>query len=141
MFSQLLEQHGIRPTANRITVVGALQSMTHPVSMKELEDRLLTLDKSSIFRVLTLLREHHLVHVIETGDGSVRYELCHSDSQSHDDDEHVHFYCEQCHRTLCLHDTPVPQVNVPDGYAPFATNVLVRGLCPRCRSRQRREAL
>ncbi len=76
--TSLLEGHGIKPTANRLLIVKALASQHHPVSVKDLEDSLLTLDKSSIFRVLTLFREHHLVHAIETGEGIVKYELCQS---------------------------------------------------------------
>jgi Fur family ferric uptake transcriptional regulator len=130
--TSLLEEHGIKPTANRLLIVKALGAQRHPVSVKDLEDSLLTLDKSSIFRVLTLFREHHLVHAIETGEGIVKYELCLSHSEAEDDDEHVHFYCERCHRTICLHDIPVPQIPVPKGYRAEGTNVLVRGICDRC---------
>ena len=130
--TSLLEGHGIKPTANRLLIVKALASQYHPVSVKDLEDSLLTLDKSSIFRVLTLFREHHLVHAIETGEGIVKYELCQSHNEEEDDDEHVHFYCERCHRTICLHDIPVPQIPVPEGYRAEGINVLVRGICERC---------
>lgn len=130
--TSLLASHGIKPTVNRLLIVKALHSLHHPVSVKELEDSLLTLDKSSIFRVLTLFREHHLVHAIETGEGIVKYELCQSHNDVSDDDEHVHFYCERCHRTICLHDIPVPQIPVPEGYRAEGTNVLVRGVCERC---------
>lgn len=130
--TSLLEEHGIKPTVNRLLIVKALGAQRHPVSVKDLEDSLLTLDKSSIFRVLTLFREHHLVHAIETGEGIVKYELCQSHNEEQDDDEHVHFYCERCHRTICLHDIPVPQITVPEGYRAEGTNVLVRGICARC---------
>ena len=130
--TSLLEGHGIKPTANRLLIVKALASQHHPVSVKDLEDSLLTLDKSSIFRVLTLFREHHLVHAIETGEGIVKDELCQSHNEEEDDDEHVHFYCERCHRTICLHDIPVPQIPVPEGYRAEGINVLVRGICERC---------
>ena len=130
--TSLLGDHGIKPTANRLLIVKALASQHHPVSVKDLEDSLLTLDKSSIFRVLTLFREHHLVHAIETGEGIVKYELCQSHNEEEDDDEHVHFYCERCHRTICLHDIPVPQIPVPEGYRAEGINVLVRGICECC---------
>ncbi len=133
--TSLLEEHGIKPTVNRLLIVKALGAQHHPVSVKDLEESLLTLDKSSIFRVLTLFKEHHLVHAIETGEGIVKYELCQSHNEEEDDDEHVHFYCERCHRTICLHDIPVPQIPVPDGYRVESTNVLVRGICDRCLKR------
>ncbi len=88
--TDILIAHGIRPTANRILVVRALLAADRPMSLTELEHKILTLDKSGIFRALTIFRDNHLVHVIEDGGGSVRYELCTSDGED-DDDLHVHF--------------------------------------------------
>ena len=85
---RLLEEHDIKPTANRIVVVKALASSMLPQSLAELEHRIGTIDKSNVFRALTLFREHHLVHTIEgSGDGT-KYELCHSHDHEHDDDQH-----------------------------------------------------
>ena len=123
----------MKPTANRIIIVKALSQAGAPMSMKELEYSILSLDKSSIFRTLTLFRDHHLVHTIESGDGGVRYELCKSHDNNIDDDEHVHFYCEQCHKTYCLYDTLIPQVPVPEGFLPNSANYILRGICPHCR--------
>lgn len=70
----LLQQHGIKPTSNRILVVKALASEEYPSSLSEPCDRLVSVDKSGIFRSLVLFREHHLVHSLEDGDGGIRYE-------------------------------------------------------------------
>ncbi len=130
----LLASHHIKPTANRIVVAKTLAAAERPMSLSELEYKILSIDKSSVFRVLTLFREHHLVHVIEDGGDGVRYELCHShDGHAEDDDQHVHFYCERCHRTFCLHDTPIPTVSLPEGYRLTSINYMVKGLCPECR--------
>ena len=80
---EMLQEHGVKPTANRIVVVKALADAERPLSLSELEYKIMSIDKSGVFRALTLFREHHLVHVIEDGGDGVRYELCHS----HDDHE------------------------------------------------------
>ncbi len=131
-FVELLERHGIKPTANRIMIVKALAGEESPKTMKELEDTLVLIDKSNIFRALTLFRERRLVHTIEDGNGGTRYELCLSHSTSEDDDGHVHFFCEQCGRTFCLNSTPLPPVPLPPGYVRRSANFLVKGLCPQC---------
>lgn len=131
-----LRLHGIRPTANRILIVRALASAGRPMSLSELENGLLTVDKSSIFRALTVFKEHHLVHVIEDGGDGVRYELCMSGDGDTDDDLHVHFYCERCHRTFCIDNVPVPQVPLPRGYRRVSVNYMVKGFCPECSSRR-----
>lgn len=131
----LLEQHGIKLTANRILIAKIMSTLDYPISMKELETMLLTMDKSSIFRTLSLFKSHHLVHQMEDGNDIVRYELCYSHSEEEDEDIHVHFYCEHCHRTFCLNEIPVPQVNLPVGYRQTAVNYMIKGICPDCSQR------
>ena len=132
-YIQLLEAHNIKPTANRIMVIEALASSMQPQSLAELERRIQTIDKSNIFRALTLFREQHLIHAIEGGSDGTRYELCHSHSQDHDDDQHPHFYCERCQQTYCLEGVALPEIRLPEGFEPHTTNYLIKGLCPHCR--------
>lgn len=133
--TQLLAEHHIKPTANRIVIAKALAAEGRPVSMKELEARIQTIDKSNIFRTLTLFKEHHLVHTMEDGSDTVRYELCFSHDEDEDEDLHVHFFCERCRRTFCLYDTPIPPVRLPQGYEQTTVNYMVKGICPKCRHR------
>lgn len=134
---RLLQQHGIKPTSNRILVVKALAAEEHPSSLTELEDRMVSVDKSGIFRSLVLFRDHHLVHTIEDGEGAIRYELCLSHDGDEDDDMHVHFYCERCHRVFCLYDTPIPPVPLPRGFSRESANYMVKGVCAECNARMR----
>ena len=48
----LLEEHNVRPTANRIIVAGALAKAGMPMSLAELETEIDSIDKSNIFRAL-----------------------------------------------------------------------------------------
>ena len=129
---ELLEHHGVKPTANRLLIARALKDAERPLSLMELETRLETIDKSNVFRALAAFRDAHLVHVLEDAGEGVRYELCRSRHHGHDDDVHVHFYCTKCHRTYCLEDTPVPPVHVPEGYQTESVSYLVKGVCPQC---------
>ena len=133
--TQLLEEHGIKPTANRIVVVRELASALHPMTLAELEYKILTIDKSNIFRALNLFREHHLVHVIEGGYEGVRYELCHSHDHDHDADLHPHFYCERCQQTFCLDYTEIPAIPLPQGFIQNSANLMIKGICPDCQSK------
>lgn len=130
-FSKILEEHGIKPTANRILVLRMLGEIDRPMSLSELEYKALTIDKSGIFRTLSLFKENGLVHVIDDGEG-MRYELCRSHHTAHDDDTHVHFHCEKCHKTFCLEEIPIPEVVLPEGYRPMTANFIVKGICPQC---------
>ena len=129
----LLEEHGVKVTPNRLLVARALQEAGRPLSLMELEALLETVDKSAVFRTLVTFKDARLVHVLEDAGDGVRYELCHSHHDGHDDDVHVHFYCTRCHQTYCLEDTPVPPVQVPEGYRPESVSYLLKGVCPNCR--------
>ncbi len=131
-YTDVLNEHHIKPTANRIIVLKTLAETGRPLSMMELENKIMSIDKSGIFRTLSLFKDNHLVHVIEDGGDGVRYELCHSHDEEVDDDLHVHFYCEQCQRTYCLDHIPVPQVEVPQGFVVNSANYMVKGICPQC---------
>ena len=136
---KMLQEHGVKPTANRIVVARALAASDRPMSLSELEYKILSIDKSGVFRALTLFREHHLVHVLEDGGDGVRYELCYShEGHNHDDDQHVHFYCEGCQRTFCITDVRIPTVALPEGYVMESVNYMAKGLCPECSKKKNR---
>ena len=130
---EMMEHHGVKVTANRLTIARALAEAARPLSMMELEQAVETIDKSNVFRTLTVFREARLVHALEdTGEG-IRYELCRSHHEDADDDIHPHFYCTKCRRLFCLHGTAVPAIGVPEGFEVQAASYLVRGICPDCR--------
>lgn len=131
--SELLTMAGVRPTSNRILVARELQKSHRPMSMTEIETNIESIEKSSVFRVLTLLLEKGVIHAIEDGRGIVRYEMCGSGGTHHDDDMHVHFYCTKCHNVYCFEDMPAPEVTVPEGYEVSSVNYMLKGVCPGCR--------
>lgn len=127
-----MNSRGVKPTAVRLLVFSALHMAARPVSVADLEEALQTVDKSTIFRTLTLFLEHHLIHGIEDGSGSVKYELCHGEWDCSVRDMHLHFFCECCHRTFCFRDMPIPEVELPEGFAMHGVNFVIKGLCPEC---------
>ena len=88
-----LEGKGIKPTANRILVMKALAEAETPQSLSRLERKMVSMDKSSIFRALTLFLEHDVVHAFEDGKGILNYELCEEEGKCDHHDGHIHFYC------------------------------------------------
>lgn len=129
----ILTRKEVKPTSNRILVMRELIKASHPVSLADLEVLLgFSMDKASIFRVLELFSEKDIIHVIEDGSRSLKYELCHSGTHHTIADQHVHFYCERCKETYCFEDVNVPLVNIPEGFSPHAINYMIKGICPKC---------
>lgn len=124
--------HQVRPTANRELVLRLIASSDRAVSLSDLETGLETVDKSTIFRILTLFVEHGLLHAIEDGSGSVKYELCGGELGHTVQDMHPHFYCECCHKTFCMQSAHIPVVAVPKGYVVTSVNYVLKGVCGEC---------
>lgn len=138
MDSTILEQRNIKPTAVRLLVLNALKKAECALSLTDLEARLGTVDKSSIFRTLTLFLSHHLIHGIEDGSGQLKYALCPPQCHCGEaevcslSDLHTHFRCQRCGKTFCLRGLPVPRVPLPDGFELTSANYVLVGYCPDC---------
>ena len=127
-----LKARDIRPTALRLLILRTMAGFDRAFSLADLEEELDTVDKSTLFRTLTLFLAHHLVHGIDDGTGSLKYALCSSDCDCEIDDLHTHFYCTHCRRTFCLRGVAVPQVGLPDGFSAETINFVIKGICADC---------
>ncbi|MBP3765373.1 MAG: transcriptional repressor [Bacteroidaceae bacterium] len=129
---QTLLNAGIRLTAVRLMVWQQIRhAFTDAFSLADLEAALSTVDRSTLFRTLTLFTESHLLHEIDDGSGAQKYCVCHLDD-TRQCQGHVHLTCRICHRTYCLTNVSIPQVALPKGFEPEETEYVVKGLCPRC---------
>lgn len=130
-----LESKGIRPTANRILVMKTLMGEQNPQSLSNLERKMVSMDKSSIFRTLTLFLEHDVVHAFEDGRGVLCYELYEEKGACDHHDGHIHFYCESCQRSFCMEDIHIPSFELPEGFYPHSISFVIKGECPDCRKK------
>ena len=128
----ILTNHGIKPTTNRVLVLKDLQKRTSPVNLADLEMSLDPMDKASIFRVLELFSKNDIVHVIEDGSRSIKYELCNGKEHHSVSDQHAHFYCEKCGSVICLDHVKIPDINIPEQYKVKSINFMFKGICPNC---------
>lgn len=128
-----LKECGVRPSAIRKLVLRVLDAASAPLSVQDIENQLQTVDRSSVSRSLAAFTTAELIHTITDGSGSVKYELCRQGNGGHHSDEHVHFRCERCGRTICLPQNPVPEVKLPEGYTFLSANFIITGVCPKCR--------
>ena len=132
---QTFEKAGIRITAVRLLIWREIRnSFTGAFSLSDLEDALPTVDKSTLFRTLSILSDAHLLHDIDDGSGSHKFCVCHHDDTLHCTG-HVHLTCRICHRTFCLQDVRIPQVDLPAGFIPEEAGYIVKGICPECARR------
>lgn len=91
------------------------------------------MDRVTIYRTLQIFEEKGIIHSIPTADNSVKYALCKETcAEGHHHDNHVHFICNDCTKTICLDDVLVPDVKLPRGFKPQLSQMVVNGLCKDC---------
>lgn len=124
---------GVRPTAIRQLVLREIVRYGHAFTLADMEHRLPTMDRSSLFRTLTLFVEHRLLHEMDNGSGSKLYCLCDCE-HDHDHTPHMHFICTRCGEAFCLKDISLDTLPKPEGYEVTEVSVVMRGVCPKCKS-------
>ena len=91
-------------------------------------------DRVTVYRTLQTFVEKGIIHQIPTTDNSVLYALCkHNCDEGHHHDNHVHFICNNCDKTICLDDVTVPAVKLPKGFSPIKSAMIVTGICDDCK--------
>lgn len=129
---KILKEHGVHPTAVRILIYRSIECMDHTFSLGDVENALISVDKSTIFRTLQLFAEKHLLHVVDDGSGSKKYCVCRNQHPCRLSETHCHFRCEICQTTYCLPQTYIPEAALPDGFVVRRAEMLFVGICPSC---------
>lgn len=131
---QTLVASGIRPTAIRMMILKEIIAHDHTFTLKEMEQRMRTIDRSTLFRTLMLFVEHKLLHEIDNGSGSKLFCRCDC-NHKHQHTPHIHFTCTACHKTFCIKDFNISRLPNPNGYEVKEINLVMKGLCPECKQK------
>ena len=127
---EYLKKNGITPTPVRIMVLKCFEHSLEPLSLGDIESKLESVDKSTISRCLSLFKERNLLHSFNDGSNSLKYELVQTFGE--EDDQHIHFRCEKCGKTVCLQTLKIPHVELPEGFIKHNVNYVISGCCPDC---------
>lgn len=122
----------IRPTSVRIVVFRAISKFKDTFNLQDIETELDWMDKSSIFRTLTLFSEKKMLHTINDGSGTQKYCLCHNLGKCDTRELHCHFHCVKCGKTYCLNSVSPSHIEVPEGFIVEKTNYIIDGICSSC---------
>lgn len=90
-YLDILNHRQIKPTAIRLLILKAMTEFERAFSLLDLENYLDTVDKSTLSRTINLFLEHHLIHCIDDGSGSLKYSVCGNDCNCSVDELHAHF--------------------------------------------------
>ncbi len=90
-------------------------------------------DRVTVYRTLQSFVDKGIIHTIPTIDNSILYALCKDNCETgHHHDNHVHFVCDDCSKTICLDEVSIPDVQLPKGFKPTQKAMVVNGVCDDC---------
>jgi Fur family ferric uptake transcriptional regulator len=132
----ILKNSALSVTASRKRILDIFLAADNALAHQDIETRCADqYDRVTIYRTLQTFLEKGIIHNIPSTDNMVRYALCNETcvTTGHHHDNHVHFRCDQCGKTVCLDDVNIPPVNLPRGYTMKEINMVVNGICKSCK--------
>ena len=133
--SNLLKKHGLKKTPTRVKVLDVFEQTDHALSINDLEDSLGTsVDRVTLYRTMSSFEEKGLLHKVHDDEGKLKYSLCstHCSEDTHHDN-HLHFHCRSCGKTICIERVPVPDVEGLNGFDIHDVYMVANGVCKSCK--------
>lgn len=133
--THILKQNRLSITSSRQKILDLFLSSVGALSHADIEKNTNeSFDRVTVYRTLQTFVEKGIIHLIPTTDNSIKYALCKNDcAPGHHHDNHVHFICGECEKTICLDDVNIPFVKLPEGFIPNRSEMVVTGICEECR--------
>jgi Fur family ferric uptake transcriptional regulator len=133
---QALHDAGMRATAARVAVLGALRDASVPLSHAEVAELVddAGCDRATVFRNLVALADAGLARRTDHGDRTWRFEAADAD-HPRDLIPHPHFLCTECGAVLCVDgiEIKVPKhARLPRAVRTSSVEVQLRGVCDSC---------
>lgn len=129
--SQRFNEAGFRSGAARRQVIELLEREDCALTALEIDRRLPSVGRASVYRTLEQLEQLHLVHRVDVGGEGVAFER--DDPGGH----HHHMVCERCGKLIPFSDPALERAIEGIGeraeFEITAHDVLLRGRCPDCR--------
>lgn len=127
-----LDEAGYRSGAARREVIELLAGEACAVTALEIDRRLDSVGRASVYRTLDQLDQLHLVQRVEIGGDAAGYERV--DAEQH----HHHLVCDECGRLAPFADRSLERaIDAVSRAADFeiaAHDVVLRGRCPDCKT-------
>jgi Fur family transcriptional regulator, stress-responsive regulator len=135
--ADLLRQHGLRVTAQRLAVLRAVRDEPHSTAdavAESVRDEIGSVSLQAVYDALASLSEKGLLRRIQPAGSPARYE-------GRVGDNHHHLICRACNRMVdvdcAVGETPCLTAGDANGYEVDEAEVIYWGRCPDCLSREK----
>ena len=136
MIPDILKKNKLSVTDGRIKILELFLNSEGALAHADIEKFTgESFDRVTVYRTLQTFVDKGIIHHIPTTDNSILYALCKDNCEAgHHHDNHVHFICDKCNKTICLEDVTVPLVKLPLGFTPKQAEMVVSGICVDCKN-------
>ncbi len=132
--NDILSLHHLKRTGCREGIIDVVMAANQALSENEIRNRLAgDYDRATFYRSFKTLEKHKIIHKIVVHNQLVKYAL---DNTITRENEHAHFYCNECHTVKCMKNIPVQKYQLPEGYSDIETEVLIKGTCVNCEKQE-----
>ncbi len=130
----ILKQNSLSVTEGRLKILDLFLATNGALAHADIEKSTdANFDRVTVYRTLQTFVEKGIIHQIPTTDNSILYALCKDDcEQGQHNDNHVHFVCSNCNKTICLDHVTVPNVVLPNNFKQEHIAMVVTGVCADC---------
>jgi len=119
-----IKNNKIKLTQPRLLIANFLTSKDGIFCTKEINKKIKTIDKVSIYRTLDLFQKEKIITPVINLNGEQFYEK--NESKNH----HHHIICLKCHKTECVHCTEPKIKNTK--FKNLTHSLIFTGLCQTC---------
>ncbi len=135
MVNEILKKNELSVTEGRKKILELFLNNNGALAHADIEKKTgENFDRVTVYRTLQTFVDKGIIHHIPTKDNSILYALCKDNCEAgHHHDNHVHFVCDECNKTICLEEVTVPQVKLPKGFTPNHAEMVVSGICGDCK--------
>lgn len=130
----ILLQAGLSKTPQRIAVINILADVSAPVTINSIRQALklaIKVDRVTIYRILSLFKEHGIIREITSNGGVSYFELA-----SIGNPVHPHFICRKCEKLSCLDPLTFSQaiqwISPMKDYSIDHIEINISGICAGC---------
>lgn len=132
---KILKSHNIRVTQNRIDILAMFRNSDIALSQGVIESKINGLDRITLYRTLKTFESEGIIHQAIDGSGVTKFAMCQDNCSSvvHLDD-HAHFHCTQCDKTVCIEPVKISDFKLPESFHLESAHLVLKGKCDDCSS-------
>ena len=135
LVDQVLKENNLSVTLGRKKVLELFLKADCALVFSEIEKKSHSIiDRVTVYRTLQTFLEKGLIHLIPTTDNLTKYALTKGNSKrQHIYANHIHFFCSNCNKTICLDEVNTPKIKLRKGYREQSYQLVVTGICANCK--------